>query len=324
MKSCSLFCLAPLVLLACYEAPEQGVLVSGPLAGPTKPAELSLRITRADLPKAQTRISFGVAPFVGRARARQSFEPFAAHLSKVLGVQVDLVVGRSYQDLIDKVVADKLDVVILPPASYVLAKRRSPNLQLLASQIAYGATSYSSYILVRADDPARKLSDLAGRRIAFVDRHSTSGYLFPYAAFLNVGLDPNADFSEILYPGEHIQTIRHLLAGDVDAAATASGMLNVSRATSPSLDTGGTRILFNAGRIPYDALCASGRLPSSGAKKIAWAFIGLSTRTAIGRRLFAQTNAMSGWIPAVDSLYDGVRDVLTRVQRHQAERGGPR
>ena len=285
MRAYSLLIILSMLLSACYEAPVRGEYASGPADGPKRPVGLNLNFTAADLPEGRQGLTFGVAPFLGNEKAQLAYRPLARYLSRVLGVPVELVVGSSYQDLIDKVVGNAIDVAILPPASYVLAKQRAPKLQLLASQIAYGATSYSSYILVRADDSAQTLGDLADRRMAFVDKRSTSGYLFPYAAFLNAGVDPTTAFSGIVYAGEHLRTIRLLLKDQVDAAATASGMMNVSRRDYKSgLDAASTRILVNAGRIPYDALCAGAQLPASGARKLAWAFIGVSTRTSLGRR----------------------------------------
>ncbi len=144
MKPSSLLCLVSLTLLACYEAPGRGELENGPAVGPKKPPGLSIALTPEDLRSGQKRIRFGVAPFLGTAQARTAFQPLVKHLSVVLTVPVDLVVGTSYQGVIDDVVANEVDIAILPPASYVLAKRRAPKIQLLASEIAYGATSYSS------------------------------------------------------------------------------------------------------------------------------------------------------------------------------------
>ena len=307
----------------CYEPPESGELSGQFRQEVLRPEGLTLRLTPADLPPGRTQIRFGVAPFLGSETATKGFKPVAEYLTNVLGYPVTLVVGESYQNLIDQVVANQLDIVILPPASYVLAKQRSPGLRLLASQIAYGSTTYSSYLIVRADDAAQSLVDLVGRRIAFVDTRSTSGYLFPAVSFLDVGIDPGQAFEEVVFAGAHSDAIRLLASRKVDVAATASGMLDMTRRHSQKgkqLDPGGIRILHKSGRIPYDALCASGEMPASGALKVAWAFIGLSTRTAPGRRAYAQTYQISGWIPAKDSLYDGVRHVVERVRTYQNSR----
>jgi ABC-type phosphate/phosphonate transport system substrate-binding protein len=90
------------------------------------------------------------------------------------------------------------------------------------------------------------------------------------------------------------------------------------------IDRGSIRILYKAGRIPYDALVSNSAIPPSGAKKISWAFIDLSTRSAQGRAVYARTEMISGWRSARDTDYDGVRRVLARVRQHRSGGEGGR
>jgi phosphonate transport system substrate-binding protein len=309
----------------CYQVPEGGTLSDGPEKPREKPIGLSLRLNPEDLPPQQDGLRFLVSPFLGSGVAEPQYRPLATYLEEALGVPVTFEVGTSYRDVIDRVAMGKFDVAILPPASYVLAKERHSDLRLLASQLAYGATSYSSYIFVRTEDPSRSLKDLVGRRMAFVDEHSTSGFFLPYAAFLREGIDPRTAFDKTVFSRDHTSAIRDLIEGRVDAAATASGMLDATRNIAKdgeSLDRGSIRILYKAGRIPYDALVSHGALPKSGADKIAWVFIGLNTRSAKGREVYASTEKISGWRSARDVDYDGVRRVLARVREHRGRAGG--
>ena len=158
--------------------------------------------------------------------------------------------------------------------------------------------------------------------MAFVDEHSTSGYFLPYAAFLREGIDPEKAFDKTVFTRDHTSAVRDLVEGRVDAAATASGMLDATRNSAKGgkpFDRGSIRILYKAGRIPYDALVANPVLPKTGATKIAWAFISLSTRTAEGREVYAATEEISGWRSAKDADYDGVRRILAQVRTHLME-----
>ncbi len=273
----------------------------------------SLKLEAVDLPAEQTRLRLGVTPYLTLKRLHSQFQPVADALAADTGVPVDLVLADSYENLVQRVAIGTVDLALLSPLSYVEARHRDPKLQLLARTLSYGSVDYSSYVLVRADDPAQSLTDLKKRRIAWVDVLSTSGFLFPYAAFLDHGMDPEHDFAEVVWAGTHSDALRLLLERKVDAAAVSSGTL--------AEDTNGAgaevRILHKAGRIPYDALCARSALPASGARKIAVAFQRLDTRTRRGREVLAHAPGVSGWIAASDDDYRNVRAIAEQVQAYR-------
>jgi len=277
-----------------------------------------LKLHPGDLPPYTRVLRFGVTPFLDEEAMRTYFGPVTQHLEEVLGLSVELVILRDYLEQIDAAVAGRIDIFSLSPLSYVLARERMPDLKLLATQLGQGASSYSSFVIVRADDPARGLTDLVGRRIAFVDRLSASGYLFPWAAFIDAGVDPVSAFSHSRFSGSHSQALADLVAGEVDAACTGSAPLVGSRVgweKEGAAYRGGLRILHKAGRIPYDAICARVGMSRSGTDKIAAAFTSLSTREPRGRAVLSSALGISGWIPGEDSRYDSVRRVRVRVER---------
>jgi len=309
---------AALPWAGCYEPPSGGTLQEGRPEAPPPSAITDTTLRPEDLPPGVTSLRFGVPPFVSPEEVRAQYGPLMRTLGELLGVPVELQVGESYDATIDGLVDGSLELALLPPASYVVARRRQPKLQLLAAQLANGATSYSSYILVRKEDPAEDLRDLRGRRITFVDRRSTSGYILPLAALLQHGLDPAKDFAEVRFAGSHFAAVEDLVRGDTDAAATASGMLSAARAAArgreEGMDFGDVRILAKAGRVPYDAVCAAATVPRSGAERVRQALSSLNNSTAIGRRALASTNRVSGYAPVTDATYDGVRKVLARLK----------
>ncbi len=280
----------------------------------------STQIDPSELPGGRTRLRFGATPYLGSAATRRAFAPLTAYLAEHLGVPVDLVVEPSYGDLIDAVVAGRVDIVQISPLSYVLARQRLPDLRLLASSLSFGATTYSSFIVVRNDDPAQSIDDLRGRRFAFVDSRSGSGYLLPYDAFLDRGIDPEVDFSSVRLSGSHAGALADLLEGWVDATAITDGTLNNAR-RGEVVGADDVRVLFVAGRLPYDALCASPALSDSVAKRVAAAFGALNTRTQVGRRVLANAAGLTGWMRGDDRRYDPIGRIAARVRAHRAGHG---
>jgi phosphonate transport system substrate-binding protein len=189
--------------------------------------------------------------------------------------------------------------------------------------LSFGATTYSSFFVARSEARIATLDDLRRRRVAFVDERSGSGFLFPYAALMRHGIDPEKDL-EMVFTGSHDRSIDMLIKGKVDAAAVSSGTLNNAR-RGEVIGVGSLRILHKAGRIPYDALCTIGAIPESGARKIAAAFGRLNTRTPEGREALYRARGLTGWVRVEDRRYDEIRKVLSTVRprRWRAWRADP-
>ena len=71
---------------------------------------------------------------------------------------------------------------------------------------------------------SRRVEDLRGKTIAFVDPASSSGYIYPMVLLIQKGLvknrDPKTFFREVVFSGAHDASMRALLNGHVDAIAS--------------------------------------------------------------------------------------------------------
>ena len=310
-------------LLACAEAPSSGIIPGGAPASSEIAPIADARLSPADLPPNTRELRFGVTPYLDLASLRAQFTPIARYVGSRLGVTVTVVTATTYDALIDLVVKGEVDIAALSPLSYVVARERAPDLRLVASELTSGSIHFSSLVLVRDDDPAQTLSELRGRRIGFVDERSTTGFLYPYDAFLTAGLDPERDFASVSLLRTHPAAVRSLMEGRVDAACVASGMFEVARDSAGAsgrtlLDPTRVRVLANVGRVRYDSLVVRGAIPASGAAKIASVFGGLSRRTAEGRAVLAAAVRIAGWVAAADAHYSPIREVRARVDTHRA------
>ena len=338
--------LSLVMTMSCAEQATQGVLPGGPPPSPEIPDSSDLKLTEAERPEGRAELILAIAAPVGADVAARRMEPVADYVTELLGMKVSLIIAPKYVDLIEFTEKKSIDVVVFPPLTFVLAQERVPSLRPLISQVTNGVISYSSFIVVKATDKARTIDDLRGRKMAFVGRRSTSGFLYPYASFLDANIDPERDL-EVVYVSDHQTAFRKLALGTVDAVATGSGMRDtldrfttkpVVRTPScegpecagketkevPSVDLGRARfrILHNAGRIPFDVLAVLEHVPAAGAEKIMRAFMQVDARSPRGRSIWRKNRKISGWIPFDDNRYEAVRQVLARVRAHRKEEGG--
>lgn len=257
-------------------------------------------------------LRLGLVPVFKPEEMALAFAPLASYLGEQLQTVVEIKVSPSYEESIALVADDGVDLVQLAPLAYVKAKERSPSLELLATNISEGSSSYSGYILTRAKDDIRSLEDLRGKRIGFVDEASASGYLLAYGFLLDHGIDPTTYFSELRMTKRHDLVISGLIEGKHDAAATFSGAL--LNAEANGLDVYQVEILAKTGRIPYDAWCVSGKLAPAVRARIRDVLLSLSTRTKEGRDRLAPLKSINAFTRVDDSAYDEIRRVKRVVE----------
>jgi phosphonate transport system substrate-binding protein len=150
--------------------------------------------------------------------------PITDYLSKVSGLRIKPFITTDYTATIEAMTSKKVDVAWLTPASYVFAHDQN-GAELMYKALRKNAKTgaledtYLSTIIVPASSPAKDVKDLKGKRFAFVDPVSTSGYIYPAALLLKNGIDPKKDLTAT-FAGGHDSAALAVYQGNADAAAT--------------------------------------------------------------------------------------------------------
>lgn len=219
-------------------------------------------------------LKIGVLPARNPQDQAQMIKVFDAYLEKSLGRQVDFQVAKSYDEAVNWLVQEKLDIAYLGPATYLKALDRGAKIEPLVAPIDRhtGQPWYRACIIVRADSPIKTLKDLKGKRVAFVDKSSTSGYLMPLASLKKQGIEPGRDFAQVLFAGNHSKSMAALEAGTVDAAA-ANISSYLKRQKSGKLTPKNSRIIWESAPIPQPPVVVSKKLSPELIQQLKQAFI---------------------------------------------------
>jgi phosphonate transport system substrate-binding protein len=172
-------------------------------------------------PYADMVLRLGRVPFAGPGEVVRKIGWMQEYLKKAVGVaEVRLVFSRdrNYESLMTKVGSGEIDIAWLSTVAYLRGRERY-RLQPLVRPIRGNATSYRGIIIVRKDSGVKTLADLRGKRIAWVDPESSSGYIFPRALLLQAGLDPARDLREERFLQKHDAVVWNVFLGKVDAGA---------------------------------------------------------------------------------------------------------
>ncbi|MBD2680416.1 MULTISPECIES: phosphate/phosphite/phosphonate ABC transporter substrate-binding protein [Nostoc] len=179
-----------------------------------------------------------------------------------IAISLNFQIGKSYQQITDLLVQDKLDMAYLGPLSYLEAVDRGAKIEPLVAAIDKhtGEPWYRACIIVKQDSPINTLKDLKGKRIAFVDKLSTSGYLMPLATFKKLGINYKRDFAQVIYTGSHSKSLTALEDGIVDAAATNISSYFKQQKTG-KITPENSRVLWQSAPILNFPIVVSKKLP---------------------------------------------------------------
>ncbi len=208
-------------------------------------------------------------------QTKKSFEPFRAYLAGRLGIPVTVQTGTSYSAVIEALRNKFVDAMEVGPFAHVLASSQTkvdPLAVGIYPRVPRGGTAvynakespfYYSVFFTKKGSGITKISDLKGRKFAFVDPASTSGNLIPRTALLKANLDPDKDM-ESIFAGSHQSAAVAVWNGKVDAGAnfeqnlydmTTSGLVD-SCAFADGINRRRSQVEINA---KYNA-CKEGQL----------------------------------------------------------------
>lgn len=254
------------------------LLVAGACGGgtttttaPTTAPQRTPRVGSFDRP-----IVFAFTPSQDVQRVTASGNAIASALAAATALRWKATVPTSYAAQIESMCAGQTDIAAIAPLQMSLLLQKGCGTPILSSlrrdENGQLATTYQSQILVRTDSGINSLADLKGKRFAFVDPVSASGYLFPTLTVKQkTGQDPKTYFSQTIFAGGHDKAALAVYSGQVDAAATFIDVR--TSAGMPADIMQKTKAIEKAGPIPNDGVAVAKTFPAELNDQIAQALI---------------------------------------------------
>lgn len=180
----------------------------------------ALPLSRAQSPEKPSAITIGFIPGENPETLRENGNEIAKLLESRLQTPVKIFVSKDYVGLVEAMKEKKVDFAFLSAMTFVFAEK-SAGAKVLLKKV-WDGPFYHSALLVRDDAKISKVRQLKGKKIAFVDQKSASGFLYPRVSFKKQGIDPEKYFGEIVYSGNHQNSVKLLAEGKVDAIAVFS------------------------------------------------------------------------------------------------------
>src|SRR5215472_16382421 len=159
-------------------------------------------------------VVFGVIPAENGSGVTERYTPFVDYLSKELGVKVTLRVANDYAAVIEGQRAGNIHIGYYGPASFARARVTGVKTDAFVIDVnSDGSKGYYSVFYVLAKSPYLNLDDLKGKNLGLVDPNSTSGNNMPRFKMNQMGVDPDAFFSKVVFTGSHENAVLALAQG---------------------------------------------------------------------------------------------------------------
>jgi phosphonate transport system substrate-binding protein len=305
-KYLSLFLLSMIVftLTACGAATDEGAEDGG--ADDAAPKEIES-------------LTMGFIPSQEADKIADTVEPLEQKLSEKLGVPVEAEVMIDFVGLVEGMRTGQIDIGFINPFGYVQAVDRA-NVEIVAKAIRHGSDSYQAQFIAQTDSELESVEDLVnndGLTWAFPDTLSTSGFLFPAAQLMDLGVeDLSAHFTQTSVGG-HDNAVLAVLDGQADFATTFDDARTIVQEDYPDV-MDRVKVLGKTEAIPNDGVAVSQEVPDEWKDKIREAFLALN-EDEDALKIMENVYSWTGIAEASDEEYDIVREVYSKFEDQLAQ-----
>ena len=255
--------------------------------------------------KTGNELVFGFNPFTSPQSIKENYAPILEDIAKKLGRIAKIIIVSDYDSLGRSLLNGTIDIGWFSPFAYVSTKSKG-DITPMVTTVVNNNASYHGYIISRKDQGYKSIDDLHGKRFAFVDKQSASGYVYPRAMLVEHGKQPESFFSENIFLGSHDRVIDAVLDGTVDAGATYSEAVDSARARG--LNVQQLEILAQTDAIPKDAIAVRPGFDAQLLASLKQAFVETTDKKSDHASLMKKTG-LNGFIAAQDEVYDIIRKV---------------
>ena len=282
-------------------------------------AVLLLALVATTSAPAQTKLVMAFVPSGESQTILQSGNQVAHLLEVASGYRFESFVATSYAGVIEAMGAGRADIGWLNTFSYVIAHQKY-GVEVRLVTVRFGLPYYRAEIIAQSASGINSLADLKGKRFAFVDPASTSGYLFPLAGLKKAGYDPAKFFGQTVFAGSHNNVVLAVYQGRADAGAVFEDARASVQKTLPDVMQK-LKVIWKSDPIPNDTVSFRKDLPADVKDRVSTALLRFS-QDPVGLEALKslyEIEALADYqllvtkykvtASSLDAFYDPVRDV---------------
>ena len=255
-------------------------------------------------------------PSVDADTISSNSKEFINFLEKETGLIFKTGIPTNYVAVVEAFGSLRADIGVMNSFGYLMANEKygaSAKLRVLR----YGHDYYQGQILAHVDSGIKSVEDLDGKKMAFVDPSSTSGYMFP----LKIMKEANVSPGNMTFANKHDNVIIMNYQKQVDAGATyysapsEDGSIRDARSRVktqfPDVEDK-IKIVAITDKIPNDPFVFRKDLPKDIVDKFTKA-LKKFIATEQGRDIFKRIYSVEGVVDTSDKDYDSLREMVKAI-----------
>ncbi len=271
---------------------------------------------RHEIGSKENPIKFYLVPAQDRQALLDNGDILKTYLEKELGKHFTVELPTSFIAVIEAFGSKRADVAMMNTFGYILAHDKY-QVEAKLRVVDGGRDQYHGQIITRADSKIKSIKDLSGKKFAFVDPASASGYLLPLGLFKK----ENIKLKEQVFAGRHDAVVSAVYQKQVDAGATFNSPIDGASVPQDARKLvkiqfpdvfEKIRILELTGPIPNDPVIFRKDLPDALKNEIV-AALKKYIKTDEGSKVLYNMYHFTDFKDASNADYDSVRKYLTEL-----------
>lgn len=269
--------------------------------------------TAAEVPKKP--MVLGIAQIYGDEPAKKAKALIEPYLSTAFGSPVTVQIFANTDELSTALAEGKVHMAWITPLAFVQATQKSADVVgLMKAMRQGGGLTYRAAFIVKKDSPLKSLADLKGKKVAWVSKSSTSGYLFARELIRKEGENPDTYFSSETFAGDHPSVCKAVREGKADVGATFAAEPGAGKALVPNgcEDAGPVSdftVVASSKDLPNEVIAAGPAFDLRRQNEVTVAFAKMSKNDQ-GKAVLKDGFRVEAWAIAVDGDFIPVQELL--------------
>jgi phosphonate transport system substrate-binding protein len=251
-------------------------------------------------------LTVGLIPEQNVFKQFQRYQPLGEYIQEKTGIKITFTMLPRYGNIIENFRAKKMDAAFWGSFTGALAIEKAGVQPIVRPVNLDGTSSYKGYIFVHKDSVIDSVARMRFAVIAFVDRATTAGYLFPLAYFNERGVkNLGTYFKESFFTGSHDAAIYAVLNREADIGCAKNTIFDLLARSDPLVKEN-LVILATSPEVPSNGLGLRDDIPIDIRSKLKSVLLkmdrdpkGIEVLNKFGAQKFIITTA-SDYQPVID------------------------
>ncbi len=260
-------------------------------------------------------IRIALTPSVDAQKVTTNGDLLRRFLEQHTGYSFSIVVPASYIAVVEALGSGSADIAAINTFGYLLANGKYGAEAALRIVRRGGETEYRGQFITHVDSGIDSLYQITGRRFAYTDPSSTSGFILPKAMLKKMNITP----AEEVFAIKHDNVVTMIYQKQVDAGATYYSPPD--KETGEFLDARARvvkqfpdvfkkiKIIGFTQSIPNDPIVIRKGFPADMKQHIIDALLAFQS-TPEGKKALFEIYSVDGFTAAKDSDYDALRAII--------------